>query len=76
VIKNGNIVKEIRKGKRLTNFPKSSKQGIVHVRPHASNSNDTFRLPIIDKVTKLEYYTKHSFWLNKEFIKNKILLNE
>jgi hypothetical protein len=76
LIKNGNIVKEIRKGKRFTNFPKSSKQGIVHVRPHASNSNDTFRLPIIDKVTKLEYYTKHSFWLNKEFIKNKILLNE
>jgi len=76
LIKNGNIVKEIRKRKRLTNFPKSSKQGIVHVRPHASNSNDTFRLPIIDKVTKSEYYTKHSFWLNKEFIKNKILLNE
>ena len=76
LIKNGNIVKEIKRGKRITNFPKASKQGIIHVRPHASNSNDTFKLPIKDKKTNLEEYTKHSFWLNKDFIKNKILLNE
>lgn len=76
LIKNGDIVKEIKRGKRITNFPKTSKKGIIHVRPHASNKNDTFKLPIKDKKTNLEDYTKHSFWLNKEFIKDKILLNE
>lgn len=76
LIKNGNIVKEIKRGKRITNFPKATKKGIIHVRPHASNINDTFKLPVQDKKTNLENYTKHSFWLNKEFIKNKILLNE
>jgi hypothetical protein len=76
LIKYGSIVKEIKRGKRITNFPKSSKEGIIHVRPHASNLNDTFKLPVKDKKTNLEEYTKHSFWLNKDFIKNKILLNE
>jgi hypothetical protein len=76
IINRGSIVKEIKRGKRITNFPKSSKNGIVHVRPHARNLNDTFKLPVKDKNTKLEYYTKHSFWLNKDFIKNKILIND
>lgn len=76
LIKNGKIVKEIKRGKRITYFPKSSNQGVIHVRPHASNLNDTFKLPTKDKKTNLEEYTKHSFWLNKDFIKNKILKNE
>ena len=75
IIFNGNLVKELKRGKRVTNFPKPSENGVLHVRPHALNSNDVFILPTVDKLTGLNYYTKHSFWLNKEFIKQKILIN-
>ena len=75
IIFNGNLVKELKRGKRVTNFPKPSENGVLHVRPHALNSNDVFILQTFDKLTGLNYYTKHSFWLNKEFIKQKILIN-
>ena len=39
------------------------------------NKNDTFPLPFADKLTKLESYTKHSFWLNADYIKNNIYFN-
>jgi DNA mismatch repair protein MutH len=75
IIIKGKIVKEIKRGKRITYFPKASKKGILHVRPHARDINDTYPLPTIDKKTNLMSYTKHSFWLNKDFIKENILLN-
>ena len=75
IIKKGEIVKELKKGKRITNFPKSTKTKIIHVRPHALNANDTYVLPTIDKITNSRTYTKHSFWLNTSFIKNNVLLS-
>lgn len=79
IIKNGNIVKELKydkngKEKRLTNFPNKSFNNISHIRPHAQNSNDTYPLPKMDKVTKAETYTKHCFWLNARYVKDKIFL--
>jgi hypothetical protein len=77
IIKNGNIVKEIKfdknnKQKRLTNFPNKKCNHISHVRPHAQNSNDTYPLPKIDKITQAKEYTKHCFWLNASYVKDEI----
>lgn len=79
IVINGEIVKEIKtnkKGKeiRFTNFPSKKFSSISHVRPHATNALDTYELPKKDKVTKLNEYTKHSFWLNNTYVKNEIYL--
>lgn len=79
IVTNGEIVKEIKtnkKGKeiRFTNFPSKKFSSISHVRPHATNALDTYDLPKIDKVTKLNEYTKHCFWLNNTYVKNEIYL--
>lgn len=76
IIKQGTIIKNVKKGKRFSNFPKESNATIIHLRPHAANAKDCYPLPVADKLTKTKEYTKHSFWLNKSYIKNKILLNE
>ena len=64
----GEIVKEVTSSRRLTNFKKSSDRMIIHVRPHASNAQDTYPLPKKDKLTGLQEYTKHSFWLNPRYL--------
>lgn len=79
LIKKGEIVKEIKtnkKGKeiRFTNFPNKKFSSISHVRPHAKDSLDTYELPKKDKLTKLNEYTKHCFWLNNTYVKNEIYL--
>ena len=79
LIKKGGIVKEIKtnkKGKeiRFTNFPNKKFSSISHVRPHAKDSLDTYALPKKDKLTKLNEYTKHCFWLNNTYVKNEIYL--
>lgn len=79
LIKKGEIVKEIKtnkKGKeiRFTNFPNKKFSTISHVRPHAKDSLDTYALPKKDKLTKLNEYTKHCFWLNNTYVKNEIYL--
>lgn len=81
IVEKGEIVKEIKtnkKGKeiRFTNFPNKKFSPISHVRPHAKNSLDTFALPKKDKVTALNEYTKHCFWLNNTYVKNEIYLKE
>lgn len=76
IISNGNIVNKIKDGKRFTNFPSKKFSKVSHVRPHALNSEDTFPLPVKDKVSGLSEYTKHCFWLNNSFIKDNIYLNE
>ena len=77
IVNSGNIVKNIApNGNRNTNFPGKKNSNVCHVRPHALNKNDTFPLPFADKLTKLETYTKHSFWLNADYIKNNIYFNE
>jgi DNA mismatch repair protein MutH len=79
IVKKGEIVKEIKtnkKGKeiRFTNFPSKKFSSISHVRPHAKDSSDVYILPKIDKITKLNEYTKHCFWLNNTYVKNEIYL--
>ena len=76
VIISGNIVNRIDdNGYRITNFPGMKENKVCHVRPHAINMNDTFPLPVKDKFTGLEEYTKHCFWLNSKYIEG-ILLDE
>ena len=67
-IKSGNIVRYIEDGKRKTNFVGMSDNGICHVRPHAIDSNDTYELPVADKLTGATEYTKHCFWINSTYI--------
>ena len=76
VILSGNIVNRIDdNGYRITNFPGMKENKVCHVRPHAINMNDTFPLPVKDKFTGLEEYTKHCFWLNSKYIEG-ILIDE
>lgn len=75
IILHGNIVKEITdKGIRKTNFPNKSQNRVSHVRPHAQNANDTYELPVPDKLTGLKSYTKHCFWLNASYVRDEIYL--
>ena len=74
-VSNGEIVKEVtEKGVRKTFFPKKTENRISHVRPHARNKEDTYELPIVDKLTGLTEYTKHCFWLNASYVKEEIYL--
>ncbi len=68
IIKNGEIVKEVRNGIYLTNFIKKSDRSLMHVRPHAQKRDDTYPLPVADKKTGLLSYTKHCFWLNNDYV--------
>lgn len=74
LVSTGNIVQSIKGGKRKTNFPKKKDNLVSHVRPHAQNANDTYPLPIVDKVTGFTSYTKHCFWLNNTYVRDEIYL--
>ena len=70
LILNGKIVNYIDdRGRKITFFPTISETKYIHVRPHAQNSNDTIPLPVEDKLTHAKEFTKHSFWLNSNFVK-------
>ena len=72
-VSKGEIVKEVTdKGVRKTYFPKKTENRISHVRPHARNADDTYELPIADKLTGLIEFTKHCFWLNASYVKDEI----
>lgn len=74
-VSSGKIVKQVtNSGLRKTFFPKKSDNRVSHVRPHARNSEDTYDLPVTDKLTGLNKYTKHCFWLNASYIKDEIYL--
>lgn len=74
LISQGKIVKYIdSRGRYITYFPTSSDTKYIHVRPHARNRDDTFPLPIADKCTGKNAFMKHSFWLNKNFVKKIVL---
>ncbi len=74
-VSNGEIVRSVsEKGIRKTYFPKKSENRISHVRPHAKNAADTYILPVSDKLTGMNEYTKHCFWLNASYIKYEIYL--
>ena len=68
VIKNGNIVKSIINGVRETNFPGTTENKVCHVRPHARDAQDTYPLPVADKLTGATEYTKHCFWFNRGYL--------
>jgi DNA mismatch repair protein MutH len=72
IVSKGKIVKEVKDGKRYTNFPNKKYNSVSHVRPHATNAADTYLLPTRDKLTKAKEYTKHCFWLNNTYVKNEI----
>jgi len=72
VVNNGNIVREIKGKRRLTNFPSTKFSDVAHIRPHGQNAADTYPLPVVDKITGLQEYTKHSFWLNNTYVRDKI----
>lgn len=79
IVTKGEIVKEIKTDKngkkvRFTNFPSKKFNSISHVRPHAKDASDTYTLPKKDKLTKGTEYTKHCFWLNNSYVKDKIYL--
>lgn len=79
IVAKGEIIKEIKtnnKGKeiRFSNFPSKKFSSISHVRPHAKNASDSYALPRIDKLTNMNEFTKHCFWLNNTYVKNEIYL--
>lgn len=68
-LQSGNIVKYIDdSGRFFTFFPTSTDNPYVHVRPHAQNRDDTYDLPVRDKLTGLLRYPKHCFWLNRTYV--------
>ena len=70
VIRSGNIVNHIdERGRRITNFPGMSDNGVCHVRPHGRDSKDTISLPVKDKVTGSNEFTKQCFWFNNNYLK-------
>jgi len=79
IIQSGSIVKDIKINKngkkiRYTNFPNKKFSPVSHVRPHARDADDVIPLPTKDKLTNLQKYTKHCFWLNSAYVKNEIYL--
>lgn len=68
IIKSGNIVKSVDRGYRETNFPGASENKACHVRPHARDAQDTYPLPVADKLTGATEYTKHCFWINNSYL--------
>jgi len=69
----GEIVK-INNAGFLQNFPEAILPINAHVRPHAQNANDTYPLPVADKLTGLTDYTKHCFWINASYVRDEIYL--
>ena len=76
-IEKGKIISEITdKGIRKTYFPKKTENRISHVRPHARDKDDCYSLPVNDKLTNAEEYTKHCFWLNASYVKDEIYMKQ
>lgn len=70
IVLDGNIVKSIGPtGIRKTNLPGSKFYPIIHVRPHATTVDDTYPLPVPDALTGSAHYTKQSFWLGNQYLK-------
>lgn len=70
VIRTGNIVNHIdERGRRITNFPGMSDNGVCHVRPHGRDSKDITSLPVKDNVTGAIEFTKQCFWFNNSYLK-------
>ena len=70
MLKTGNVVKEATPKKTYYNFPAEADNDVCHVRPHGSKAIDSAKLPVPDAKTGYVNCTKHSFWLNKLYIKS------
>jgi len=69
IIKSGEIIRDIsEKGIVRNNFPKLKDSYLTHIRPHATNRDDTYSLPVPDKKTKQKEFTKQSFWINSSYV--------
>lgn len=76
IISKGNIVKDIKNGRYRTNFPGTTFNGVCHVRPHdqkgINKTKNGLELPVTDNFTRLTRYTKHCFWLDKNYIQEQV----
>lgn len=70
MLRTGNVVKEVNNNKTYYNFPAEADNDVCHVRPHGSKAIDSAELPVPDAKTGYVNCTKHSFWLNKLYIKS------
>lgn len=57
---------------RLNNLPKMSENLVCHVRPHGSDSTETYPLPVQDKILKVREYSKQCFWLKNSYVRDEI----
>jgi DNA mismatch repair protein MutH len=67
ISKKGNLIKK-------NNLPKMNDNPVCHVRPHGSDSNETFILPVEDKLLKTKEYSKQCFWLKNTYVRDEIYL--
>jgi DNA mismatch repair protein MutH len=87
IIQEGRIFKDFAKDKlgnirvskkgnpiRLNNLPKINDNFVCHVRPHGSDSTETFPLPVEDKILKVKEYSKQCFWLKNTYVRDEIYL--
>lgn len=59
---------------KLNNLPKMSENFVCHVRPHGSDSTETYPLPIADKILKVKEYSKQCFWFKNTYVRDEIYL--
>ena len=69
VLKSGDVVLSLKEGDRIYKFPKAKNHPICFVKNHASAVKYVDKLPFKDINFGVEYITKQSFWLGKQFIK-------
>lgn len=75
VVREGRIVEGFATNKngkvtRITRFPGVKDNRIAHARPHGSDANDTYPLPVPDKLTGKTEYTKYCFWINNNYVRD------
>lgn len=70
VLLSGDIVREAKEGRHLSNFPgEAEKEGNpVHVRPHGRDSRDRDLLPVPDRLTGLKDYPRQAFWISRWYM--------
>jgi len=72
IIESGKIVKQIKNERRETYFQNKLGTEVAHVRTHATLTTETYPLPVKELLTGANEYTRHSIYMNKEYVKNNI----
>jgi len=70
ILKENNLKVTKKGNRRYTNFPNSKYNDVLFVRTHARDTADTYPLPFGGE------YTKHSFWLYRNYLMEQIKKNE